>query len=108
LFPQGVRARRRRHGSRAAAGDDRTRLLGHLRDRARSEEKTMGLAPEHHFAEIGEVMLHYVVAGSGPPVVLLHGWPQTWFEWRETIAALAPRFTVIAPDMRASVTARGR
>jgi len=60
----------------------------------------MGLAPEHHFAEIGEVMLHYVVAGSGPPVVLLHGWPQTWFEWRETIAALAPRFTVIAPDMR--------
>ena len=54
----------------------------------------------HHYAEIGEVMLHYVTAGKGPPVVLIHGWPQTWYEWRHTIAALAPRYTVIAPDMR--------
>ena len=54
----------------------------------------------HHFAEIGEVMLHYVVAGSGPPIVLLHGWPQTWYEWRHVIPALAARYTVIAPDMR--------
>jgi len=54
----------------------------------------------HRYAEIGEVMLHYVIAGSGPPVVLIHGWPQTWYEWRHTIAALAPRYTVIAPDMR--------
>jgi pimeloyl-ACP methyl ester carboxylesterase len=55
---------------------------------------------EHHYAEIGEVMLHYVTAGSGPPVVLIHGWPQTWYEWRHTIAALAPKYSVIAPDMR--------
>lgn len=54
----------------------------------------------HRYAEIGEVMLHYVIAGSGPPVVLIHGWPQTWYEWRHTIAALAPHYTVIAPDMR--------
>lgn len=57
-------------------------------------------AVTHHYAEIGEVMLHYVTAGKGPPVVLIHGWPQTWYEWRHTIAALAPHYTVIAPDMR--------
>lgn len=55
---------------------------------------------EHHYAELGEVMLHYVTAGQGPPVVLLHGWPQTWWEWRHTMAALAPHYTVIAPDLR--------
>ncbi|MAI47229.1 MAG: alpha/beta hydrolase [Hyphomicrobiaceae bacterium TMED74] len=54
----------------------------------------------HHFAEVGEVMLHYVTAGSGPPIVLLHGWPQTWYEWRHIIPRLAERFTVIAPDLR--------
>ena len=45
-------------------------------------------------------MLHYVIAGQGEPVVLLHGWPQTWYEWRKIIPALAARYTVIAPDMR--------
>ena len=54
----------------------------------------------HHFAEVGEVMLHYVTAGSGFPVVLLHGWPQTWYEWRFVMPRLAERFTVIAPDLR--------
>jgi pimeloyl-ACP methyl ester carboxylesterase len=46
------------------------------------------------------VRLHYVVAGSGPPVVLLHGWPQTSFAWRGTMERLAARFTLIAPDLR--------
>ncbi|MDX2158606.1 MAG: alpha/beta hydrolase [Hyphomicrobiaceae bacterium] len=55
---------------------------------------------KHHYAELGEVMLHYVTLGSGPPVVLIHGWPQTWYEWRLVMPALAERFTVIAPDMR--------
>ncbi len=54
----------------------------------------------HHYADVGEVMLHYVTAGSGPPLVLLHGWPQTWYEWRHVMPALAERFTVIAPDLR--------
>lgn len=56
--------------------------------------------PEHRFADLGEVKLHYVVAGSGPAVVLLHGWPQTWYEWRHVMPALAGRFTVVAPDLR--------
>jgi pimeloyl-ACP methyl ester carboxylesterase len=54
----------------------------------------------NRFAEVGEVMLHYVTAGEGPPVVLLHGWPQTWWEWRRVMPALAQRYTVIAPDLR--------
>ena len=54
----------------------------------------------HGFADLGEVVLHYVTAGKGPPVVLLHGWPQTWYEWRHVIPALAERYSVIAPDLR--------
>lgn len=52
------------------------------------------------FVEANGIRLHYVVAGSGPPVVLLHGWPQTWFAWRQTMFALSGRFTTIAPDLR--------
>jgi pimeloyl-ACP methyl ester carboxylesterase len=54
----------------------------------------------HHTAKVNDVLLHYVIAGHGDPVVLLHGWPQTWYEWRKIIPALAERYTVIAPDMR--------
>jgi pimeloyl-ACP methyl ester carboxylesterase len=54
----------------------------------------------HQFAELGEVLIHYVIAGKGPAVVLLHGWPQTWWEWRHVIPALAQHYTVIAPDLR--------
>jgi len=52
------------------------------------------------FAQINGIRLHYVSAGSGPVVILLHGWPQTWFAWRETMKRLSSRFTVIAPDLR--------
>jgi pimeloyl-ACP methyl ester carboxylesterase len=46
------------------------------------------------------VDLHYVTAGEGPPLVLLHGFPQTWHQWRPIIARLAHRFSIIAPDLR--------
>jgi pimeloyl-ACP methyl ester carboxylesterase len=55
---------------------------------------------EHHHADLGDVRLHYVTAGAGFPVVLLHGWPQSWYEWRHIIPGLADRFRVIAPDLR--------
>jgi pimeloyl-ACP methyl ester carboxylesterase len=54
----------------------------------------------HHHADLGDVILHYVKAGQGPVVVLIHGIPQTWYEWRQVIPKLAERFTVIAPDLR--------
>jgi len=55
---------------------------------------------EHHRADLSEVELHYVVAGAGEPVVLLHGWPSTWYEWRHVIPLLAAEYRVIAPDLR--------
>lgn len=55
---------------------------------------------EHHGARVNGVRLHYVTAGAGPAVVLLHGWPQSWYEWRRVMARLAPNFRVIAPDLR--------
>ena len=55
---------------------------------------------QHHHADLGNVRLHYVTAGSGFPVVLLHGWPQSWYEWRLVMPGLAERFRVIAPDLR--------
>jgi len=55
----------------------------------------------HGDAELGEVRLHYVEAGEGPLVVLLHGFPEFWFSWRFQIPALAAAgFRVLAPDLR--------
>lgn len=61
---------------------------------------TTSASVSHAYAELDDVLMHYVTAGSGPPLVLLHGWPQTWYEWRHIIPALAQRHTVIAPDLR--------
>jgi pimeloyl-ACP methyl ester carboxylesterase len=41
------------------------------------------------YAEVGDVRLHYVEAGDGPLVVLLHGFPEFWYGWRLQIAPLA-------------------
>lgn len=60
----------------------------------------MPLDLSHRYADLGEVRLHYVTAGEGPAVVLLHGWPQTWYCWREVIPKLAERHFVVAPDLR--------
>ncbi len=54
----------------------------------------------HHDADLGDVMLHYIMAGKGEPVVLLHGIPQTSHEWRDVIPYLAQHYRVIAPDLR--------
>jgi len=56
--------------------------------------------PESHFAEVDGVRLHYLIAGHGDPVVLLHGFAETSHMWRPLIARLADRHTVIAPDLR--------
>lgn len=51
-------------------------------------------------AEVGPVRIHYVIGGQGPAVLLIHGWPETWYEWRGTMKRLARSHTVIAADMR--------
>jgi hypothetical protein len=55
----------------------------------------------HYKTTVNGILMHYVMGGKGDPVVLLHGWPQTWYEWRNIIPQLiANNYTVIAPDMR--------
>ena len=54
----------------------------------------------HHTTSVNGIQLHYVTGGHGDPVVLLHGWPQTWYEWHKVMPALAKNYTVIAPDLR--------
>jgi pimeloyl-ACP methyl ester carboxylesterase len=54
----------------------------------------------HHTAVVNGFRMHYVIAGSGYPLVFLHGWPQSWYEWRKIIPPLAEHFTIIAPDLR--------
>jgi pimeloyl-ACP methyl ester carboxylesterase len=55
---------------------------------------------DHAWARLSAVAMHYLTAGAGEPVVLLHGWPQTSHEWRKVIPLLAPHHQVIAPDLR--------
>jgi len=57
-------------------------------------------AVRSHFAHVNGVRLHYLSAGTGDPVVLLHGYAETSHMWRPLIAKLANTHTVIAPDLR--------
>lgn len=63
-------------------------------------EETFERTFSHHTARANGVGLHYVVGGEGDPVVLLHGWTQTWRGWRKVMPTLAQHHTVIAPDLR--------
>jgi pimeloyl-ACP methyl ester carboxylesterase len=64
-------------------------LARSLRDSFRSE-----------YARVNGVRLHYVTGGRGEPLFLLPGWPQTWWEYRYVLPALASRFRVFAIDLR--------
>jgi pimeloyl-ACP methyl ester carboxylesterase len=56
--------------------------------------------PVNRFAEVNGVKLHYRISGSGTAVVLLHGYTQTGHMWHPLVPSLAPRHTVIVPDLR--------
>src|SRR5450756_1220280 len=62
--------------------------------------KAIAQAAQDKYADAGGVRLHYVVAGKGDPVVLLHGFAETSHMWLPLIAKLADKHTVIAPDLR--------
>ena len=55
---------------------------------------------EHGYAHVNNIRMHYVTAGEGPLMVMLHGFPEFWYSWRYQIPAMAERFRVVAPDMR--------
>jgi pimeloyl-ACP methyl ester carboxylesterase len=52
------------------------------------------------YVDTGGLRQHVVTGGDGPPLLLVHGWPQTWYAWRLVMPALARDFTVVAPDQR--------
>ncbi len=52
------------------------------------------------YIDTGDLRQHVVTGGDGPPLLLVHGWPQTWYAWRLVMPALARDFSVIAPDQR--------
>jgi pimeloyl-ACP methyl ester carboxylesterase len=52
------------------------------------------------YIDVGDLRLHAVIGGDGPPLLLIHGWPQTWFYWRLVMPTLAKDFEVIAVDQR--------
>src|SRR6266849_1962511 len=73
---------------------------------AQSQRKTSPLATElgkefaSETATVNGTTLHYVRGGNGPPIILIHGFPQDWFEYHAIMPRLANRFTVIAVDLR--------
>jgi pimeloyl-ACP methyl ester carboxylesterase len=52
------------------------------------------------YIDAGDVRLHAVMGGDGPPLLLVHGWPETWYAWRLLMPALARDFGVVAVDQR--------
>ncbi|RDD85297.1 alpha/beta fold hydrolase [Streptomyces parvulus] len=77
-----------------ATSVDRTTLVKSARDGGDQSGVTS------HFAKVNGFRMHYLRAGSGSPVVLVHGFPQTSAEWRPQMEALAREHTVIAVDLR--------
>jgi pimeloyl-ACP methyl ester carboxylesterase len=54
----------------------------------------------HRHLDVAGLGLHVAEAGSGPPVLMLHGWPQHWYAWRGVAPRLADQYRVICPDLR--------
>ena len=65
---------------------------------SRPMPKVAGVA--HRHVETGRLGVHVAEAGSGPPLLLLHGWPQHWYAWRELMPLLAGSWRLICPDLR--------
>ncbi|BAL24290.1 alpha/beta fold hydrolase [Azoarcus sp. KH32C] len=63
-------------------------------------DRVVNLQLTHDFADLGDVRLHYVSGGSGPAMVFLHGWPQTWYMWRDVLPGMMQRYRVVAVDLR--------
>jgi pimeloyl-ACP methyl ester carboxylesterase len=53
-----------------------------------------------YYIDTGELRQHAVIGGDGPPLLLVHGWPQTWYQWRLVMPTLARDFQVVAVDQR--------
>ncbi|MFD9958202.1 alpha/beta fold hydrolase [Amycolatopsis sp. NPDC058986] len=66
---------------------------------ATQSDPQFGNTFRHEFADVDGVRMHYVTGGKGTPVVLIHGWPQTWYGWWPIMPELAKNHTVYAVDL---------
>jgi len=55
---------------------------------------------EEKLIKTNGIKLHTVMIGEGPPLVLLHGFPDFWYGWKSVISGLKSKFKLIIPDMR--------
>ena len=69
-------------------------------DQTRGLVADLGQGFTSNKAEVNGTTLHFVAGGDGPPIVLLHGFPQDWYEWRHVLPQLARSATVVAVDQR--------
>ena len=53
---------------------------------------------KHGYADPGGVKIHYAAVGSGPLVVMIHGFPDYWYTWRRQMEGLEDKFQVVAID----------
>lgn len=67
---------------------------------ARKSKAPMVKGFTSRFAEVNGTRLHYVIGGKGAPLVLLPGWPRTWYQFHKVMPQLARHYQVIAPDLR--------
>jgi pimeloyl-ACP methyl ester carboxylesterase len=96
--PEGIRLM-----APAGQADVAARLLGDGMTQAEADmpSEPWDGAIEHRFVETNGIRMHYAEAGSGPLVVLCHGFPESWYSWRHQLPALATEgYHVVAPDLR--------
>jgi len=55
---------------------------------------------KHEYADVNNIRLHYVTAGSGELIIFLHGFPEFWYEWKNQLAEFGRDYQAVAPDMR--------
>ena len=55
---------------------------------------------EHHYADSNGVQIHYAALGKGPLIVMIHGFPDFWYTWRDQMGALSTKYRVVAVDQR--------
>jgi pimeloyl-ACP methyl ester carboxylesterase len=76
-------------------------------DAATRDDDAFNATFEHVFTPVDGIEMHHVEGGEGPPLVLLHGWPQSWFAFRPVMDELAEHFTVYAVDLPGLGDSRG-
>jgi pimeloyl-ACP methyl ester carboxylesterase len=65
-----------------------------------ADKKDLWERVEHHDADSNGVKIHYAALGKGPLIVMIHGFPDFWYTWRDQMAALSSKYRVVAVDQR--------